>query len=98
MIQDPFTLLISSTMLFVYGSILIISFIFTFSLDLYRKIDEKIKMEIIPARIVTVLDKNFDWFDNWLMAHNKAIGPVLILFSILNIKFSFDILKIFNGI
>ncbi|MFH1094453.1 MAG: hypothetical protein V1739_09950 [Candidatus Omnitrophota bacterium] len=98
MIHDPFTLLISSTMFFVYGSVFIISFIFTFSLDLYRKIDEKIKREIVPARIVTGLDKNIDWFDNWLMAHNKAIGPVLILFSILNIKFSFDVIKIFKGI
>jgi len=98
MAADPFTLIVSSAMFFVYGLALIMSVIFTFSLELYRKIEEKIMVEIIPARVVTILDRNIDWFDDWLKAHNMSIGPVLILFSILNIKFVFDAIKIFSGI
>ncbi|MCM8781714.1 MAG: hypothetical protein NC828_01475 [Candidatus Omnitrophica bacterium] len=90
---DPFNLLLSGIVFFIYSTICIISTIFTFSLQTYRKIDEIVKLEIIPSRILTPLEKNIYWIDTWLMSNNKIIGPILIVLSILDLRFSFEIIN-----
>jgi len=66
--------------------------IFTFFPEGYQLIDDKLKIELLPARVVTPLDRNINWLNVWLRSHNKTAGPLLILFSAVNIKFSFSLL------
>ena len=91
-----FDILLTSIVLFIYGTVCIISIIFTFSIDTYSKISEKLNSEIISGRvIVDFLEKNIDWLDNWLVNNNKIVGPVLILLSIVDLKLWLDIIKLF---
>lgn len=92
---DSFTMLFNSLIVFIYGSICIISAIFTFSIERYRKFDEILNLDIIASRFLTPLDINLEIIDEWLFAHNKSIGPVLILLSLLNAKLYFDVVKLF---
>lgn len=90
---DMFDLSLRVIAFFIYGSIFIISLIFTFSLETYKKIDEKFNLEIISTRILTPLEININWLDVWLMEHHKIIGPILILLSLLDLKLSFNAIE-----
>ena len=53
--------------------------------------------ELISGRvIIDFLEKNIDWFDNWLIANNKIVGPILILLSLIDLKLWLDIIKLFE--
>jgi hypothetical protein len=43
--------------------------------------------------IINPLERNIDWLDNWLMSHNKTVGPLLILLSIVDLKLWLEIIK-----
>ena len=90
---DNFNLLLSGFVFFVYASACIISVIFTLSLDTYRKIDEKLKMDIISSRIINPLDINIDWVDSFLMSNNKTVGPLLILLCTVDLKLLFNLIS-----
>ena len=91
-----FDTLLNCVVFFTYGAICIISIIFTFSVDTYSKINEKLNWEIFSSRIVIdFLEKNVDWLDNWFMSNNKKVGPILILLSLVDLKLWLDILKNF---
>ena len=89
---DPFDLLLSIVIFFIYGSICIISLIFTFSLETYKKIDEALNLEIFFWRPINLLDINIDYFDQWLIRHHRIIGPILVILSLLDLKLSFEII------
>ena len=91
---DIFNLLLSSMLFFLYGSICVIAIIFTFSLDIYIKIDEMLKLDILSTRILTPLEININWLDNWMKSHNKILGPILILLSLIDLKLLVDIINI----
>lgn len=85
--------LLRGLIFFVYGSIILISLIFSLSLDAYLKIENCFKSEIIPALIsLSPLEKNIDFLNDWLMCRNKVTGPILIFFSLLAGKLFSDIL------
>jgi hypothetical protein len=83
---------LSTVALLVYGSACIIAGIFTVSIDTYSKIDEKINFEIFSNPFVSVLDTNISYFDSWLTSNNKIIGPILALFSLLDLKLLFNVI------
>ena len=87
MTWDIFTLGFAVLWLIVYGSACIISLIFTFSLDKYRDIEEKINFNFLPNTSVTPLDVNINILDAWLAEHNRIVGPILVLLSVLDLKF-----------
>jgi len=93
MALDPFNLLLAASVFFVYGAICTVSMIFTFALDTYREIDAKIMSEIIPAKTLMPFEKNINRLDDWLIEHNKLIGPILILLSIIDMKLSFELIN-----
>jgi len=78
-----------------YSTICVVSLIFTFSLKIYLKIDDRLNFDIFSSPTVNPLDRNIDWFNNWLIANNKIVGPVLIYLSIISLKSWFHILNTF---
>jgi hypothetical protein len=92
---DPVNLALSAVVFFVYSVACIVSVIFTLSLDTYRKIDEKMRLDLISSRIINPLDINIDWLDTFLMSNNKTVGPLLILLSTIDLKLLFNIIYTF---
>ncbi len=90
---DIFNLLLSGWIFIIYSTICIVSIIFTFSLQIYLRIEEKLNFSIFSNRILTPLDRSIDWFNVWLMKHNKITGTSLILLSLIDLKLSFDIVN-----
>lgn len=95
---DTFDLLLSGWIFFIYSATCIISIIFTFSLELYRNIEEKLGSYIFSSRILSPLDKDIDWLNIWLMKHHKIVGPILISLSLVNLKLFFDIINNFKSL
>ena len=93
--MDPFNLILSTVVFMVYGTICIISIIFTFSLELYQKIDEMLSMNILKTPTLTPLEINFISIDTWLMNNNKIVGPILLILAIFDLKLSFSIINLF---
>ena len=88
-------LLLSLAVFLIYGSVCLISLVFTLSLKTYLKIDETMNLDIFSSPAVSPLDINFDWFDIWLKDHNGIIGTILTFFSILILKIWFDIIYLY---
>ena len=89
-----FDMLLNSIVFFIYSSVCIISIIFTFSLDAYIKIDEKLNLDIFSNPIITSLEIKIDWFDKWAMQHNKVLGPILIILSMIDLKIIFTLIYV----
>jgi allantoicase len=83
-------MLLSGLIFLVYSSICIICLIFTFSLDVYAKIEGLFNSEYFSNTAITVLDKNLDWFDDWVTRNHRKVGPILVIFSIFDLKLVFD--------
>ena len=96
MMMDVFDLLVSVIAYSLYGVIFILSVIFTFWLESFRNIEKKLMAQIIPARITNPLEIEIQTFGDWLYANHAVVGPLLVFLSILDIKFSFDLIKILS--
>jgi hypothetical protein len=92
---DYLNLVASGIVFFVYGISCIISVIFTLSLDTYRKIDEKLNLDVLSVRFISPLDLNINLLDDWLMRNNKIVGPLLIVLSTVDLKLLFNIIYTF---
>jgi hypothetical protein len=79
-----------------YGTLCVLCIIFTFFIDTYLNIDEKLQAVIIPARRLSFLEKDIDVLDQWLKKHRIITGPFLILLSLVDLKFSLDILRMIS--
>ncbi|HTZ11370.1 MAG TPA: hypothetical protein VMD04_03195 [Candidatus Margulisiibacteriota bacterium] len=88
--------LLSAIVFFVYSAICLISLIFTFSVDTYNSIDEKLKLEVFPSPLITPLDKSINIVDNWVLENNKIIGPLLAVLSLVDMKSFFNIIGMMN--
>jgi hypothetical protein len=84
--------LLSAIVFFIYGTICLISLVFTFSIDTYNSLDEKLKLEIFSSPITTPLDKSVNIVDNWILENNKIFGPLLIALSLVDMKLFFNII------
>ena len=90
---DAFDLLLSLIAFCIYGSICIISIVFTFSLDTYVKIHDVFNFNIFSSPILSPIERSIDWFDVWAMRNNVILGPILIALSIIDLKLFFDIIR-----
>ncbi len=90
---DSFNLILALAIFLIYAAACVLSAVLTFSLELYRKIEDKLNLDIINSRIITPLERDVNSFNDWMLKNNKIIGPVLILLSIVDIQFSFHILR-----
>ena len=92
---DMLYYILSTITFLIYGSVFIISLIFTISLDAYNKIDEKLNLVVFSEPIITILDANLDFFEVWLKNNNRIAGSVLVFLSVVDLKLFFDIFR--NG-
>ncbi len=92
---DTFNLLLSGWILIIYGTICILCIIFTFSLELFLKIEEKLSFSFFSDRILSPLNRSIDWFNAWLMKYNGISGLLLILLSLVDLKLAFYIINLF---
>jgi len=90
---DALNLLLSLIAFSIYGSICIISIVFTFSLDAYIKIHDVLNFSIFSSPILSPIERSIDWFDVWAMKNNVILGPILIALSIIDLKLFFDIIR-----
>lgn len=79
--------------LFIYGSITVITAIFTFFIELYNRLDDLFNVEFLSIRHMNPLYANINFVDDWLIGHRKTIGPILILLSVFD---TFKLLEIVN--
>lgn len=87
-------------MFFIYGTICIMSVIFTFSLETYYKIDNRLNLIVIAIPfLITIFDTIYiDWIDIWMSRHNKICGPLLIFFSLFDMQSCFNIINHFTSV
>lgn len=83
---DFVKLTFNAIVIFIYGSICLLSIIFTFFIETYRKIDEKLKWEIFSIRIINPLEQNINVIDELFMRNNKILGAILILLSLVDLQ------------
>ena len=90
-------LLINWVIFLTYSITFLLCLIFTFSIDLYRKIEEKANLEIMsdPILINPLLGGNISWLDLWLQENHKIVGPIFSFFSVIELHFWF---KFFNSV
>jgi len=88
---DPFCLILSVFAVFIFMSVCGIGILFTFFLDTYLKWDKKSSWWIIPSIILTPLEKDLLWLDQWLKSKHKIVGPFLIILSLVNLALFFSI-------
>ena len=93
--MDSFAILCKSIAVFIYGSISILSIIFTFSIDTYNRLEGLLNLKyLFPKIIINPLEKNVDFVNSWLIAHNKIIGPLLVFLSCLDIFILFRVIDL----
>ncbi len=81
-------ILINWIILFTYSATCLLTVIFTFSIDLYRRIEEKANLEILSDPIINPLSGgNLNWLDAWLQENHKIVGPILAFFSVIDLRF-----------
>jgi hypothetical protein len=91
--MDVLVILLSGSIFLLYGSICSVGLIFTFALNLYHKIDNLLDLNIVRPKTLTPLEKNVYRIDDWLIAHNKIVGPLLTLLGLIDLKLSFNIIN-----
>jgi hypothetical protein len=91
---DIFTVGIQTLFGAVYGSICLLSLIFTFSLDTYLRIEEKLGYEIFSTPLLTSLEADIDWLDIWLKERHRAVGGILMVLSFCDVLLAFTLDKI----
>ena len=95
-IADLLGLIVSVVIFIIYSGACIISIIFTFSIETYRKIDELVNLSIMTDSIlIPIVEQKINKFDLWAMEHHRFIGALLIIFSLLNLKLAFSLVNSF---
>jgi len=90
---NPLIMLLSAVIFFIYGTICVISAMFTFFIESYHKLDEKLNLEIFSSKILTPLDAGINSLDVWLFEHNKVVGPLLMVLCLLDMRLTFNLLN-----
>lgn len=86
-----FIILCKSIIFFIYGGVVIISVIFTLSVDTYIRINDLLNIMFSSQKTISPIEEDIDIIDDWLITHNKIIGPILALLSLLDIVILFRI-------
>jgi hypothetical protein len=92
MVIDTFVFLYKFTVAAIYGSICILSLVFTFDLDAYLRINELLNLEFLSHQIINPLATRITTIDDWLISHNIMVGPILTLLSLADIVLLYRLL------
>jgi len=92
---NPIELILMGLVFVVYSAICLLSVIFTFSRDLYQRIESKADLELFSGPILSpILDRKIEDLNSWLMNNNTAMGPILVVLSIIDMKMCFEIIAL----
>jgi hypothetical protein len=91
--MDVLIILLTGFIFLLYGSICGVGLIFTFALNLYHRLDAVLDLNIVRPKILTPLETNVYRIDDWLVSHNKVVGPLLTLLGLIDLKLSFNIIN-----
>jgi len=91
--MSSFNFILSATILCLYGTIFVISLIFTLWPEAYRAIDAAVQVNLITPRTLTPLERNIYLLDDWLMRNHKLVGPLLTLLSVIDLKLFLDLIN-----
>ncbi|MCM8801249.1 MAG: hypothetical protein NC912_04480 [Candidatus Omnitrophica bacterium] len=86
-----FNLFLGGLVLLIYLVTFIICIIFTVSLDTYIKVEDKLNLNLFPVTIITPLDIQISWVDEWLMRYHRITGTILTLLSLIGLRLPFFI-------
>lgn len=92
---DSFIILCKFIVLFIYGTICILSIFFTFAIEAYIRLEDLLNLEFLSQGTMNPLKMNVNLINDWLVAHHKIIGPMLMFVSFLDIVMFFNILNSF---
>ncbi|MBM3245560.1 MAG: hypothetical protein FJZ15_07215 [Candidatus Omnitrophica bacterium] len=91
---DPVNIALSAIVFFIYGSICILSLIFMFSIDAYRKIEGRADFTILSTPEANpILQRRIDIIDLWLIRNHTLVGLILVVLSIIDLKLWFQIIN-----
>ncbi len=79
--NDPIIFLCQTITILLYAVIFIVSLIYTFSIDTYRKLDETLNFSFLEKVTSNPLEQDIDFLNDWLIDNNKIVGPCLVLLS-----------------
>jgi len=87
--------------IFIFNLVLVLSLVFFFSINNYRKLSNKLDTVVIRTPVFTFLEKrNLDFVDRWMMKNNRKMGLIfigaslyLVIFSFLNLRLAFSIME-----
>lgn len=86
---------VSGIIFFTYTVTCCLSIIFTFSIDLYRRIEEKAGLEIFSnPTLIPILEGNIDFINEWIEENHRIIGPILIASSIVDLRLCLKIIML----
>jgi hypothetical protein len=75
---------LSVLVLLIYGLCCVMTILFTFFPEQYRRTEEILSLSFFPNTAVNPLDINVNLVDSWAKQHNKGVGVVLSVFSVFN--------------
>lgn len=84
--MDIFNLTLMVIVVSIYVAICVLTVIFTFFLDLYLKLNDRLNLDLFRNNILNPLDMDIDFIENWLIKRHKIVGPFLIILSLVDIK------------
>jgi hypothetical protein len=95
-ISNILGLAISLIIFVLYSMACLISIIFTFSLDTYKKLDDMVDLNVLSNPVlVPGIEHRINKFDLWAMEHHRIIGIILIISSLINLKLTFSLVNSF---
>jgi hypothetical protein len=93
---DTFNIFSIAMIIAIYIPTFILCLIFTFSIKLFQKIEERVSTSIIPCPYITPLDTNITYFNEWLIERHYIIGPFMSLICFYDIVALFDLARALN--
>lgn len=91
---DILDFMLSAIVFVIYGAIIMISLIFTFSIETYKKLDYKLNIELFSSSVLNPLAQNLEIVDSWLIDHHKIAGPVLMILALIDLQMWFSIINL----
>lgn len=85
---------LKSVVFSVYSLVFVVSVIFTLSLEKYYTLERFLGTEFLHPTELSIFERNISSFNDWLIAHNKQAGPLLIILSFLDIFVLFGVVDL----
>jgi len=91
---DIFNLTLSAVVFIIYSTTSVLCLIFVFSKERYLEIESNLACELFSSpTLSSMLEKDINWFHDWLVIHNRTAGLILLILSVTDLKLCFFIIN-----